>query len=91
LALTVTSAWTKNDFDTVAHLADDLSFEGPGGRTGGAQAYLDALRAFVIRASVTGANVIAAVGSDEEAMIMYDAVTTAEDPSPSAASGCGSG
>jgi SnoaL-like domain len=74
VAIAFTSAWTSHDMAAAAqYVADDVVFEGPMTQTTGAQAYLEALSRFA--QTVTGMRMIAALGDDEGAMIMYEVET----------------
>jgi hypothetical protein len=76
IARAFTQTWTGHDLDAAAdYLAEEVTFEGPGGRSTGKAAYIEGLRGFA--QSVTGLNILAAHGNDDEAMIMYE-VTTAQ-------------
>lgn len=75
IARAFTEAWTSHDLETAAsYLADDVVFTGPNGHSEGIQAYKEGLATFA--RAVTGLNVLAILGDDREAMIMYE-VTTA--------------
>jgi len=74
VAVAFTRAWTSHDIAAAAqYVADDVVFEGPMTQTTGARAYLEALSRFA--ATVTGMQMIAALGNDEGAMIMYEVET----------------
>jgi SnoaL-like domain len=74
VAVAFTETWARHDMAAAAeYLADDVAFEGPLSRTSGAQAYLEALGRFA--QTVIDVTVIAALGDDERAMIMYDMTT----------------
>ena len=74
VAIAFTRAWTSHDMAAAAHyVADDVVFEGPMTQTTGAQAYLEALSRFA--QTVTRMRLIAALGDDEGAMIMYEVET----------------
>jgi len=71
-----TQTWAGHDLDSAAgYLAEDVTFEGPGGRSTGKAAYIEGLRGFA--QSVTELNILAAHGDDAEAVIIYE-VTTAQ-------------
>lgn len=75
VAVSFTRAWTSHDLDQAAgHLADDVAYDGPVNHVVGRQAYLVALERFA--RIVTGLELIAALGDDEQALLMYR-VTTA--------------
>ncbi|MGH2962231.1 MAG: nuclear transport factor 2 family protein [Solirubrobacterales bacterium] len=74
VALAFIKAWGSSDMTTVAgYVADDIAYEGPMAQANGAEAYLDAVSGF--SELVTELKIIAAVGDDEQALIMYDMVT----------------
>jgi len=76
IARTFTEAWTGHDMDTAArYLADDVVFDGPASHSIGAQAYMEGLTAFAQR--VTGMQMLAALGDDAQALIMYEVTTPA--------------
>lgn len=67
-------AWAAGDMDTVAgYLADDAQFRGPLASAEGADEVLRTIGPFA--ELVTDVTVIAAVGDDERAMVMYDMTT----------------
>lgn len=69
-----TQAWTSGDMTTAAnYLADDVTFDGPVNHSSGKQDYLTGLSAFAQRAS--DLNILAVLGDDEQAMIMYELTT----------------
>jgi hypothetical protein len=74
VAVEFTRAWTSHDMAAAAkYVAGDVVFEGPMTQTSGAQAYLEALSRFA--QTVTGMRMIAALGDNEGAMIMYEVET----------------
>jgi phage protein U len=74
VAVAFTRAWTSHDIAAAAqYVADDVVFEGPMTQTTGARAYLEALSRFA--GTVTGMQLIAALGNDDGAMIMYEVET----------------
>ena len=76
LARSFTEAWTSHDMDTVAgYLATDVVFDGPTSHSVGADAYLKGLNAFA--STVSGMNMLAALGDDTQALIMYEVTTPA--------------
>jgi hypothetical protein len=76
VARSFTKAWTSHDMDTAAgYLADDVVFDGPASHSAGKQAYLEGLNAFAQR--VSGMTMLAALGDDTQALIMYDVTTPA--------------
>lgn len=71
VARAFTVAWSSHDMDGAANfLAQDVVFDGPGGHTTGREAYMSGLIPFATR--VTSANILAAFGDDERAIIMYE-------------------
>src|SRR5258708_11203153 len=73
-ALAFTKAWTSHDRATAAaYVAEDVAFEGPMTQTTGAKSYVEGLSRFA--RTVTGMRMIAALGDDERAMIMYEVQT----------------
>jgi hypothetical protein len=69
-----TEAWTSHDMDAAAgYLADDVVFDGPASHSTGMPAYLTGLSAFA--QSVTGMTMLAALGDDTQALIMYEVTT----------------
>jgi len=74
IARAFTEAWTSHDMDTAArYLADDVVFDGPMNHTTGKQAYVEGLGRFA--SVVTGVRIIAALGDDTQALILYDLAT----------------
>lgn len=74
VAVAFTRAWTSHDIAAAAqYVADDVVFEGPMTQTTGARAYLEALSRFA--GTVSGMQLIAALGNDDGAMIMYEVET----------------
>lgn len=74
VALAYHRAWTAGDMDAaMRHVADDVVCLTPAGRLDGAAAF----RAFMgpFAASVTRAELLAAFGDDETALVMYDTDT----------------
>ncbi|MDQ2876701.1 MAG: nuclear transport factor 2 family protein [Actinomycetota bacterium] len=65
-----TKAWTSHDMTAAAsYLADGVVYDGPVNHITGAAAYLQALDRFA--QAVTGLDIVAALGDDEQAVIMY--------------------
>jgi SnoaL-like domain len=76
IARAFTEAWTSHDMDTAArYLADDVVFDGPASHSTGAQAYMEGLNGFAQR--VIGMQMLAALGDDTQALIMYEVTTPA--------------
>lgn len=64
-------AWTSGDMDAaLSHVADDVVFDTPAGQLVGA----DALSAFMgpFAASLTSSRLLAAHGSEDQALLLYD-------------------
>jgi len=76
-------AWTNHDLDTVrGNLAEDVQFFSPAANLVGIDEYMDAPRGlaqFAIQVVPGSLRVLAAVGDDRNALIMYE-VTTAGGP-----------
>ena len=71
-----TQAWTSHDMQTAAgYLAADVVFDGPASHSVGADAYLQGLQAFA--STVSGMTMLAALGDDTQALIMYEVTTPA--------------
>lgn len=80
VALAYYEAWTSKDFErAMTYIADDIVCDAPAGRIEGARAYRAFLGPFV--QILVRAELIAAFGDDERALIMYDTETA---PVPSA-------
>jgi hypothetical protein len=83
LARSHLEAWTNHDFDTVrGNLADDVQFFSPAANLVGIDEYMDAPRGLTqfARQVVPGSlRVIAAMGDERNALIMYE-VSTAGGP-----------
>ena len=74
VAIAFTEAWTSHDMDTAArYVADDVVFEGPLSQATGITEYIEGLSQFA--QAVTGLEILAVVGNDERAMIMYEVTT----------------
>ena len=74
IAHAFTEAWTSRDFTTAAgYLADDVIFDGPINHSTGAKDYLQGLTAFA--QTVTGLKILAVLGDDAQALIMYEVTT----------------
>ena len=74
VAIAFTKAWTSHDMIAAAeYVAEDVAFEGPMTQTTGAKAYIEALSRFA--QTVSGMQMIAALGDDQRAMIMYEVET----------------
>jgi SnoaL-like domain len=74
VAIAFTEAWTSHDMTTAAgYVATDVVFEGPMNHNAGIDGFMDGLSRFA--QTVTGLEMLTAVGTDERAMIMYDLIT----------------
>jgi hypothetical protein len=74
VAIAFTEAWTSHDMTTAAgYVADDVVFEGPMTQSTGIDGFMEGLSRFA--QVVTGLQILAALGTDERAMIMYDLTT----------------
>lgn len=83
VALAYYEAWTSKDLDlAMTYIAEDIVCEAPAGRIEGADAY----RAFMgpFTQILINANLIAAFGDDETAMVMYDTQTVPVRSAPGA-------
>jgi len=83
IALAYNLAWTNHDIDlAMSYIADDIVCDTPGGRLEGAEAY----RAFMVPfvQIVTSAEMIAAFGDEETALVMYDTHTVPVESAPGA-------
>jgi SnoaL-like domain len=73
-------AWTSKDMEKAAtYLAPDFVFDGPMTQSTSAAEFMPVLTRFVGRI-VPGWKQIAAFGSDDEALIMYDVFLTSGSP-----------
>ena len=80
VALAYHRAWTGKDFElAMTYIAPDVVCDAPAGRLEGADAYRRFMGPFV--ESLLDAELLAAFGDDETAMVMYDTRTV---PVPSA-------
>lgn len=67
-------AWARGDANAVAALLDeDVAFDGPMTTTSGRDDVLAAIMGFA--EAVTGVTVLAALGDDGQAMLLYDMAT----------------
>jgi hypothetical protein len=74
VALAYYEAWTNKDFErAMTYVADDIVCDAPAGRIEGAAAYREFMGPFV--AILEQAELIAAYGDDETAVVMYDTKT----------------
>jgi hypothetical protein len=83
IAMAYHEAWVGQDLDTaMTYIADDIVCDAPAGRVEGAVAYRAFLAPFV--EMLLGAELIAAYGDDERALVMYDTRTTLVPSGPAA-------
>lgn len=74
IAVSFIEAWARRDMRTVAgYVADAIAFESPTNQIRGAEPYLEVVGQFA--QVVAGVRIIAALGDDERAMLMYDMTT----------------
>ncbi|MEV4534566.1 nuclear transport factor 2 family protein [Asanoa sp. NPDC049518] len=84
IALSHHRAWTSKDLTAaMAYIADDVVLDAPAGRLTGAPAYREFLRPFAERFLVR-AELIAAFGDEETALLMYDTETIPAASAPAA-------
>jgi hypothetical protein len=82
-ALAYHGAWTSKDFErAMTYIADDIVCDAPAGRIEGAAAYRAFMGPFV--QMLISAEMIAAFGDDETALIMYDTETVPVKSAPGA-------
>jgi ketosteroid isomerase-like protein len=82
-ALAYHQAWTSHDLDkAMSYVAADVVCDTPAGRLEGAEAYRAFLGPFV--QITTGAEMIAAFGDGETALVMYDTQTVPVKSAPGA-------
>lgn len=83
VALAYYRAWTSKDLDeAMTYIADDIVCDAPAGRMVGADAYRAFMGPFV--QMLLGAELIAAFGDDETALVMYDTETVPVKSAPGA-------
>ena len=83
VALAYHEAWTNHDFErAMTFVADDIVCEAPPGRIEGAEAYRAFMGPFV--EILKGAQLWAAFGDDETAIVMYDTQTAPVASAPGA-------
>jgi ketosteroid isomerase-like protein len=83
VALAYYEAWTSKDLERAMDcVAGDVVCDAPAGRVEGEQAYREFLGPFV--RMLQGAELIAAFGDDETALIMYDTETALVPSAPGA-------
>jgi ketosteroid isomerase-like protein len=74
VALAYYRAWTSGDFEqAMSYVADDVVCQAPSGRHEGTEAFRAFMGPFV--AGLTRAELLAAFGDDEIAVVMYDTDT----------------
>ncbi len=83
VALAYYEAWTSKDIDrAMAYIADDIVCEAPPGRIEGAEAYRGFMAPFA--QILVRAQMIAAFGDEEKALVMYDTETIPVTSAPGA-------
>jgi ketosteroid isomerase-like protein len=83
VAMAYHRAWTGKDLDrAMAYIADDVVCDAPAGRLEGAEAYRAFMAPFV--RMLIGADLLAAFGDEERAVVMYDTETAAVKSGPAA-------
>lgn len=74
IAVAFTEAWTGHDMSTAeSYLAEEVVYDGPVNHVVGVRGYVEALERFA--RAVTGLEIIAVLGDEEQAMIMYEVST----------------
>ncbi len=74
IAVAFTAAWTSHDMAAArGYLAEGVVYDGPVNHVVGVRGYIDALERFA--SAVTGLEIIAVLGDEEQAMIMYEVST----------------
>jgi ketosteroid isomerase-like protein len=83
VALAYYDAWTGKDLDrAMSYIADDIVCDAPAGRIEGSDAYRAFMGPFV--QMLVRAEMIAAFGDEEKALVMYDTETTLVKSAPGA-------
>jgi ketosteroid isomerase-like protein len=83
VALAYFHAWTGHDLDrAMEYVADDMVCDAPAGRLEGAAAFRGFMGPFV--QILTGSQLIAAFGNDEQAVVVYDTETVPVKTAPAA-------
>jgi ketosteroid isomerase-like protein len=83
VALAYFHAWTGHDLEkAMEYVADDVVCDAPAGRLEGAAAYRGFMGPFV--QILTGSQIIAAFGNDEQAVVVYDTETVPVQSAPAA-------
>ena len=83
IALAYHEAWTSKDVErAMTYISEDIVCEAPAGRIEGAEAYREFMGPFVT--ILERAELIAAFGDDETALVMYDTDTVPVKGAPGA-------
>jgi SnoaL-like domain len=83
VAMAYYQAWTTKDVDrAMTYVADDVVCEAPSGRIVGIERYRPFVAGFA--QMVTSADLLAAFGDDETALLLYDPHTTLVESAPTA-------
>ena len=83
VALAYYEAWTNKDLDrAMGYIAEDIVCQAPPGRIEGAEAYRAFMAPFV--SILVRAELIAAYGDQERAVVMYDTATGPVESAPGA-------
>jgi ketosteroid isomerase-like protein len=83
IALAYFHAWTGHDLDkAMEYIADDVVCDAPAGRLEGAAAYRGFMGPFV--QILTGSQILAAFGDDQQAVVVYDTETVPVKSAPAA-------
>jgi len=83
IALAYYEAWTSKDLDrAMSYISEDIVCDAPAGRIEGAEAYRAFMGPFV--QMLTDADMIAAFGDEETALVMYDTETVPVKSAPGA-------
>ena len=83
IALAYYEAWTSKDLDrAMSYISEDIVCDAPAGRIEGAEAYRAFMGPFV--QMLTDADMIAAFGDEETALVMYDTETVPVRSAPGA-------
>ena len=83
VALAYFHAWTGHDLDkAMEYVADGVVCDAPAGRLEGADAYRGFMAPFI--QMLTGSELLAAFGDDEQAVVVYDTETVLVKSAPAA-------
>jgi hypothetical protein len=83
IALAYHRAWTSHDLaKAMTYIADEIVCDAPAGRLEGAAAYRQFMGLFL--QILTGSELIAAIGDDETAIVVYDTETVPVKSAPGA-------